>query len=251
LPTNYLISVTNFIGTIDLLLYLVHQRELDIAHISLSDITSNYIEWWRGKYVICDKEENNSNEIHYWNGTGEFILSVALLLEFKASSLLPDITTELEVFEPEQWKEQSAELLLAYQNRIDLLDQLEVEQSGWFDRGYIDITGLETEIRSDLLLKVSMYDLTKAFQNITLKMDLNTDRNIDKVLYTIEGQKAFILAFFKDSNRISFDKIASALHNRIAVVTTFLAILELIKHHTVIVQQEKNFSPLSIILIEH
>ncbi len=250
MPTNYLISVSNFIGTIDLLLYLVHQRELDIAHISLSDIASNYIQWWRSKFTLDDPTENSDLEIHHWNSTGEFILSVALLLEFKASSLLPDIIAELEAIEPEQWREQSAELLLAYQNRIDLLDQLEADQTGWFDRGYIDISGLESEIRSDLLLQVSMYDLTKAFQNITLQFQPETTHNIEKIIYTIEGQKAFILSFFVESNKISFNQIAAALLNRIAVVTTFLAILELIKRHTVIVKQEKNFAPLSIILIE-
>lgn len=251
LQTNrleYQISVTDFVGTIDLLIYLVHQKEMDVAEISLSEITSNYVDWWQDNYSVGSAVFDLLKSTELWNSFGDFILAAAILFEYKASTLLPEEIVELEAQAPEWWRENSAELLLAYQSGIDILDGLEMEQTAWFDRGNVYVAGLESDVRSELLSSVSLHNLAEIFHSITRQLPAEPDARIDKIPYTIEGQKAFVLSFFKSSNHIHFDVIASSLKSKIAVVTTFLALLELIRQREIIVRQEKNFAPLSIIL---
>ncbi len=222
---------------------------MDVAQISLSEITSDYVDWWQTNYSIESAVFDLSQSTELWNSFGDFILAAAILFEYKASSLLPEEIVELEAEAPEWWRENSAELLLAYQSGIDILDGMELEQTAWFDRGNVYVAGLDSDVRTELLSTVSLHNLAEIFHSITRQLPTEPDGQIEKVPYTIEGQKAFVLSFFKNTSHIHFDAIANSLKSKIAVVTTFLAILELIRHRRITVKQEKSFAPLSIILI--
>src|SRR5260370_35310294 len=76
MEADYKVKLEVFEGTLDLLLYLIKQDEIDIYDISLERITSQYLE-----YLQAFKELNIEL-------AGEFIVMAANLIYLKSRNLL-------------------------------------------------------------------------------------------------------------------------------------------------------------------
>jgi segregation and condensation protein A len=233
------VASPEFAGPMDLLVYLVRKRELDVAYISVSAIASDYLNWLE-KTDVVDLDN-----------AGDYLLLAATLLHFKADELLaigePEIT-EAEL--TEAFKERSLVDLLALRASVQKLAELEEHQIGLFDRGVVEVGGLEEELVGQALSDVSLYDIAMAFRDLIENLPVEPTHVIEKIPFTIEGQMAFILSYFSHAKRIAFDKLAAALETRLAVVMTFLAMLELIRLKRVAVRQQETFGPLWLVLRE-
>ncbi len=226
----------DYVGPMDLLVYLVRKRELDIACISISALTIDFLNWIE-KYPTPDL-----------NQIGDFILLTAILLEYKVNELLaipePEIT-EIEI--TNALREHSTADLSALHISVQKLAELEERQSNLFDRGGVYISGLESELSEEMLSDVSIYDIAVAFRELIYHLPPEPTHLIDQIPYTLEGQMAFIMEFFGNSKRISFNKLSAVLDSRLAVVMTFLAILELLRLGKLAVRQSEAFGPIWII----
>lgn len=69
-----------FEGPLDLLLYLVQRKQIDIRQLSISQLADEFL------YYVNQMEEFNINV------TSEFIATAAYLLELKSKSLLPSLS---------------------------------------------------------------------------------------------------------------------------------------------------------------
>ena len=217
----------------DLLVYLVRRRELDVAYISVSAIATDYLEW--------------TQRIHSLDldNAGDFILLAAILLQFKAAELLS--TSEPELSDVELLvdnRQRSFEELSALRAHASRLADLEEEQINLFDRGGISIGGLEEELIGDFLSDVSLYDIAVAFRGLIRKLPPEPTHIVENIPFTLEGQMAFIISFFGQDSRIAFDRLAGALESRLAVIMTFLAMLELMRLGSLIVRQPKPYGQL-------
>jgi len=236
---SYAVATPEFAGPMDLLVYLVRKRELDVAYISISAIAADFLSWLE------------RTELLDLDNAGDFLLLAATLLQFKADGLLevgePDIT-EAEL--TEAFRERSLIELLALRASVQKLAELEERQIGLFDRGSVEITGLEAELTGEMLTDVSLYDIALAFRDLIQNLPEEPTHIVDQIPFTIEGQMAFILSFFGQSKRVAFARLAESLETRLAVVMTFLAMLELIRLKRVIVRQQETFGPLWLVLRE-
>lgn len=245
---RYQVSLPDFVGPMDLLVHLVRQRELDVAYISVSTIASDYLDWWIGRY----SDKTATNGWHDLDDAGDFIYLTSMLLEYKATTLLPDTETELDIFEDNgSWRLRAEEELLLLQDGIGQLAEREKLHIDRFDRGVVYVAGVDQHLTSDMLANVSLYDIAMAFHNISRELPEEPTHIVKKIVYTIEGQTSFILSFFEQMKRITFDRLAQALHNRIAVVVTFLAMLELMRLGMIAVRQHRPFGRLWIILTDN
>ncbi len=239
MPDNYAVATPEFAGPMDLLVYLVRKRELDVAYISISAIAADFLAWLE-RTVLLDLDN-----------AGDFLLLAATLLQFKADGLLdigdPDIT-EAEL--TEAFRERSLVELLALKASVQKLAELEERQIGLFDRGSVEITGLEAELTGEMLTDVSLYDIALAFRDVIKNLPAEPTHIVEQLPFTIEGQMAFVLSYFSHSKRVAFEKLAEALETRLAVVMTFLAMLELIRLKRVSVRQQETFGPLWLVLRE-
>jgi len=230
---NYAVTTPEFAGPMDLLVYLVRKRELDVAYISISAITADFLQWLER----CD--------LPNLDNAGDFILLAATLLQFKADELLasgePEIT-EAEL--TDAFRENTLVDLLALRASVEKLAELEENQIGLFDRGAVQITGLDEELAEESLAEVSLYDIALAFRDLIQNLPPEPTHIVERIPFTIEGQMAFILALFTQSKRIAFDRLAASLDTRLAVVMTFLAMLELIRQSRISVRQSETFGPL-------
>ena len=239
MPDAYAVVTPEFAGPMDLLVYLVRKRELDVAYISISAIAGDFLTWLE-RTALVDLDD-----------AGDFLLLAATLLQFKADELLeigePEIT-EAEL--TEAFRERSLVELLALRASVQKLAELEERQIGLFDRGTVEITGLEAELTGEMLTDVSLFDIALAFRDLIKNLPAEPTHIVEQIPFTIEGQMAFVLSYFTRAKRVAFAELAEALRSRLAVVMTFLAILELIRLKRILVRQRETFGPLWLILRE-
>jgi len=258
------VALPDFKGPMDLLVYLVKLREIDVAMISVSQLAEDYLAWWRSRLEQLDfpvaPESEPEPEADGWyknwcdginlDQAGEFILLAAILLEYKAVSLLPEEEPTLDGLDLGEKAEWSPEELAMFQVPAGHLAELESKQVNLFDRGVLHVAGLAAEITSDMFSDVAVYDLALAFSRLTRDLPPEPQHTVERIPYTIEGQTGFILSFFANSRKITFDRLAESMNSRLAVVVTFLALLELIRTGRVTVLQNQTFGQLWIIRLE-
>jgi len=235
--TDFLVQTPDFAGPMDLLVHLVRRRELDVAYISVSAITADYLAWL---------DRNILTEL---DSAGDYILLAAILIQFKVFNLLPSEEpefSEVEFIAAERYG--TPEELNALRSAIARLAELESRQINLFKRGVVNIKGLEDELAKDMLAEVSAYDLALAFRDLIYNLPTEPTHIIEEIPYSIEGQTAFILSYFQNAKRIPFNRLAEALTSRLAVIMTFLAMLEMIRLRTIRVVQGEPFGPLFLIL---
>ncbi len=235
----FVVTTPDFAGPMDLLVYIVRRRELDVAYISISAIASDYLEWL------------DRMELTELDSAGDFILLAATLLQFKALNLLPGEEPEISEAEMNgKARSRSDEELAAMRSTISQLAEMEAKQINLFNRGSVQIHGLDEALTGDLLADVSAYDLALAFRDIIYHLPLEPTHVIEDVPFSLEGQIAFILSFFESSHKVAFELLAQALSSRLAVIMTFLAMLELIRMIKIKVVQYQPFGPLWLILLD-
>ena len=76
-PTAYQISLPQFEGPFDLLLFFIERDELDIYNIPITKITNDFLDY------IHQQDELNVEL------SSEFILFISTLMRIKAKMLLP------------------------------------------------------------------------------------------------------------------------------------------------------------------
>ncbi len=231
------VTTPDFAGPMDLLVFIVRRRELDVAYISISAIARDYLDW-------LDRVETLEVD-----SAGDFILLAAILLQFKALNLLPG--EEPEVAEVEwdgRGRTEAGEELNVLRSSIARLAELEAKQINFFDRGVVQVSGLEEQLTGEMLANVSAIDLALVFRDLIYKLPPEPTHIVEDIPYSLEGQMAFIFSFFKRSKRVAFERIAEALSSRLAVIMTFLAMLELMRLVKIRVVQYQPFGPLWLIL---
>lgn len=233
---TYQVATLDFAGPMDLLVFLVRRRELDVSYISVGAILADYLAWLEH----CELTDLDS--------AGDFILLAAILLQYKAAELIPTSQPEpSEVELGEDGKPLSAEDLMALHLNAAKLAEMEERQINLFDRGTIHIAGIEDELAEEMMSDVSLYDLAMAFRNLIRELPQEPTHILEEIPFTIEGQMAFIMSFFSSSSKISFMRLLDALESRLAVIMTFLAMLELMRERKLVVRQSKPFGQFRLI----
>ena len=222
------------------MVFLVRRRELDVSFISVSAITRDFLDW-------IERAELLDLDV-----AGDFILLAATLLQFKVFNLLPGLEPEpsdAEITTKE--RRVSENELQALRETALRLAELEEGQINLFDRGCIQISGIDEEITGEMLSDVSIFDIALAFRDLIYKLPDEPTHLIEDIPYTLEGQMSFIISFFKEIKKIHFARLAEALFSRLAVIMTFLAMLELIRLKKVKVMQRAPFDQLWLIHLDN
>lgn len=235
-----------FEGPLDLLLHLIKENKIDIYDIPIVLITRQYIE-----YLELMKELNL--EI-----AGEFLVMAATLIHIKSRMLLPLDEKQTE----EQIEDPRAELvrrLLEYQAFKDAALSLKEKENVWrniFHRtppveGEFDIEYEPLLFAGGSLREVSLFDLISAFKNILSKAPPETIE-ITKETLTVADRINFIMERLEKEDGIKFEELfvggkVTQSYTKIALIITFIALLEVIRLGLVRVYQEKAFGPIWII----
>lgn len=242
MPIN--IKLENFEGPFDLLLHLIKKNQMEIYDIKIFDITEQYLA-----YLNSMKEMDL--EI-----TSEFIVIAATLLEIKSKLLLPQVKNEQEDEGEDPRKELISKLLeyKKYKQISEFLKQKEIEAGIVFTKKpeIIDDFNKEQTSNVDILKNMNMLDLYNLYTKL-LEIYLNKSNTenkfsreipIDK--YKIEDKMENLLERLQKKDRLLFSSIRGQCDNKIEIVVTFLALLELIKLKNVKIVQQSNFREIYI-----
>jgi segregation and condensation protein A len=235
---TYRVKLSDFEGPLDLLLFFIKRDELDIYDIPIAMITKEFLE-----YLQYLQELN-------LDVAGEFIVTAAELMQIKVQMLLPrpdgdgeeefDPRAELvrRLLEYKRWKEM-AELLERKQ-----LQQRKLAYRGNFEN---DPKIIEQETEENLLRDVTLFDLIASFQHAVNKMPRKHVHEINKLNVSLDEQMEYIINLFKDRVEVSFYEIVLSMTEKIRIVVTFIAILELMKQHLIAINQFDSYGDITIV----
>jgi len=222
----YHIYLDLFEGPLDLLLFLVSKAQIDIKDIFISKVTSQYLEFV------------NSLQDEDMDRASDFIDMAARLIEIKSRKLLPKPRIENEDEEdPEQALiRQLEDFKLMKEASEKLSPGHEIAQN----RFYREPTDQEEKIQLDLK-DVSIHTLQEAFQNLLLLSDIEPEeiavREIQREEITVEDRITYIAKTLKTKSKISFRDLFAGKASRYEVITTFMALLEMLKLNEILVSQ--------------
>jgi len=237
---NYKIQLPIFEGPLDLLLYLIKKEEINIYDIPIAKITKQYLE-------TIELMKELDLEI-----AGEFILMAATLIQIKVRMLLPK-----EIDTTEEEEDPRAELvrkLLDYKRFKEVAESLtsiEERQRRYFPHSNFDWAKSYTQVQGvsneELLKDISLFDLFKAFKIALDNAPKVTTHEVHTINITVDEQIDFLINELEIKKRLAFSDLMEKLNERAVIIVTFIAILELIKNHKIIVQQAESFGELWII----
>ncbi|WBL42789.1 segregation/condensation protein A [Algoriphagus halophytocola] len=222
---SFEIKLPLFEGPFDLMLFFIERDELDIYDIPISKITNDFLDY-------IHQMERMEMEV-----ASDFILFAATLMKIKSRMLLPrpELNEEGEEIDP---REELIKNLLEYKKYKSVIEELatmEGEELSKEKRGNIakELQALSKVDDVDAEMQhVDLYKLLKVFQRSMAKMAARVDETKHTVIqypYTITQQKDFVLEKISFKKQVPFEEFINYKPDKIFVIYTFLAILELLQ----------------------
>ncbi len=232
----YTIKLHDFEGPLDLLLFFIKRDELDIYDIPIARITKEFLDYLHFLQQL-------DLEI-----AGEFLVMAAELMQIKVKMLLPPEPGEQEEVDP---RANLVQRLVEYKRFKEMSLQMknyEEQQMKVFYRGYnsADEHVIEDETGGDIIRDVTFFDLIASFKYAMERMPKKFFHEIEKINVTIEEQILYIEDFFSKRSEATFFDLIKDFTEKIRMVVTFLALLEVIRAKKLIIRQIKPFGELSI-----
>jgi segregation and condensation protein A len=220
------VSLTNYRGPLDLLLYLVRKHELETSALSLAAITNQFID-----YLAALKEIDLTP-------VGEFVEIASTLLEIKSRVALPHAEEEEEVVDAN--REDLVARLLEYKQYRDaasLLEDRAHEAQQRFGRIADDLTHSDPDLASQPIHEVELWDLVGAMSRLIRDANISRGASIvyDETPIHVFMERIHERLLKEESFALS-DLFAAKMHKS-TMISTFLALLELVRHHHVSTDQ--------------
>ena len=239
LLSSYKVKSDVFEGPFDLMLAMIDKGELDLYKVSLSQITSGFIEYIRTmeKFNIVI--------------AGEFLLMAAYLLEMKSRMLLPELPAGEEEEDLLDVEEELLQRLAEYKLYKGLAKSLK-ERKEVFQRVYARYKPEEALSDGEIfLVEVSMKDLVAAFKRVweTAESRGRTEEIVAESI-SVKDKIAEIIETLKLKPKgMGFDSLFTR-YTKNEIIVTFLAILELIRQKLIRILQNEAFGEINIYALE-
>lgn len=229
-PVALQVFLDAFEGPLDLLLYLIRKQNLNILDIPIADITEQYVD-----YINLMKEL----ELEL---AGEYLLMAAMLAEIKSRLLLP-IFEEIE--EEDDPRAELVRRLLEYERyrkvseKIDLLDRVDRD---------IYPSSIETgQFEKPLVLPdIQLKELVVSFQGVLRKAEMFSSIHFTKEPLSVKERMMKILEIIENEDFVRFEDLFDLQEQKVGLVVTFLAILELMKELLIEIVQAKEFGTIHV-----
>lgn len=237
---DYTTVLNNFEGPLDLLLFLINKEEIEIKDVFVSQVTEQFLGYMKGlPYLDVDK-------------MSEYLNIAATIIKIKAQYLVPNLEEDPEI--DAEIEEDKARIIRALEEYKLIKEETaklkELETIGYFFKEPDKDVG---ETRTVFNLEgLTLDGLISAFSTLMLKRESRRSetevREIPRDEYTVEQKVAFILESLEEAKQIKFDDLFTEDYTKSEVVTTFQAMLELLKHQYLFVRQEVAFGEILISL---
>ena len=243
--TEILYKLDHFEGPLDLLLHLIEKNRVSIYDIPIALITEQYLDF------VNHMEKEDLDVV------SDFLVMAATLLDIKARMLLPPPEEEEE--EEEDPRADLVRRLLEYKMYKFMAAQLfgreqEAERQ-LFKPPTVppEVARYEPPVDLDQLLDgLTLARLQQIFESVMKRTEDKIDpvrsrfKTIRRDPVSLEQKVGSILEFSRAHRRFSFREILEREPDRLDVVVTFLAVLELMKTGRLVLFQEHLFDEISL-----
>ena len=230
------ITLPEFEGPLDLLLYLIRRDKVDIHDLPIAPITRQYME-----YLDLMKELN-------LDVAGEFMVMAATLIHIKSKLLVPVEPTEAagdeDGIDP---REELVRRLLEFQRYKEaaglLHQQAQIRAATWPRPE----TVLPTfDDAGEEMLEAGLFDLIAAFKEMLDRRKALFAHEVEAEGKSVEERMEEILALLGQGQSLDFLELFLTQSTKADMIATFLALLELVRLKSVRVYQRGLFGPIRV-----
>lgn len=242
-------KLDNFEGPLDLLLHLIEKNKVSIYDIPIVLITQQYLDY------VSHMETEDLNVV------SEFLVMAATLIDIKSKMLLP-----AQVNEEGEEEDPRAELvarLLEYKMYKCMAQELLTLEEG-AARHLFKVSTVPREVAEyqppvdldELLGDLNLAKLQAVFESVIKrradKIDPIRSRfgTIRREPVSLENRIKSVMDYARSHRKFSFRHLLERQGDKLAVVVTFLAVLELMKMGKIYLTQEELFDDMNIETLE-
>jgi segregation and condensation protein A len=230
------IQLPLFEGPLDLLLYLIRRDKIDIHDIPIAPITRQYME-----YLDLMRELN-------LDVAGEFMVMAATLIHIKSKMLVPVEPTEAEgdeeYVDPREELVQRLLELQRYKEAAGILHQQAQIRAAQWTRP--DSALPRFDDAGEEMLEAGLYDLIAAFKEMLDRRKSLLAHVIEAEGPSVEERMEELLAMIAEGQSLEFLELFASLETKVQMITTFLALLELVRLKRVRVYQRGLFGAIRV-----
>jgi segregation and condensation protein A len=237
---DYRVQLDLFSGPMDLLLYLVRREEIDITRLPIAKITGQFLQFLEVLQLLD------------LDLVGDFVLMASSLIEIKSRQVLPraeeEVPEELPIAE-----DPCGELisqLLEYKKYKDAALALEQQAAEWQER-YPRLSDERPTVgkdpSADSIKEVELWDLVSALSRVIQKKVVEETSAIRYDETPIAVYIERIGARVRETGRVAFSEFFEGTNLRSKIVGIFLAVLELLRHHSYRAEQPNDFGEIYVL----
>ena len=233
-------KLKDFDGPLDLLLALIGKAQIDIRDIFVSEITDQYLE------IVRNAPDLNMEE------SSDFLVMTATLLEIMSRAMLPkpapaeeeDPETEL-IRRLEEYKKfkQTAEDMKQFEEAAKHVFTKLPEEYPLPPQEY-ELTGLTLEGLTEAFIRI--WSRKPTFDD-NPESNHYAPRNIRRDSHTVQECMLDLMQRVKARKRMRFEEAFGSAPTQEAVVTYFLAVLELLKLGQMHIRQNAVYGEIELI----
>ena len=235
---DYTTVLDGFEGPLDLLLFLINKEEIEIKDVFVSQVTEQFLEYMKGlPYLDVDK-------------VSEYLNIAATIIKIKAQSLVPNLEDDPEL--EMEIEEDKAELIRALEEFRLIKEETkklkELETIGYFFKEPDKNVGETKTVFS--LDNLTLQGLVDAFSMLMMKreneMKETESREIPRDEFTVSQKVQTILESLESKEKVRFTELFQKDFTKSEIVTTFQALLELLKYQYLCVSQSEMYGEIVI-----
>lgn len=237
---NYVFFLSHFDGPLDLLLFMLKNKKLDIDELFVSDITKQYLE------IISKVEKFDEAELAY---AGEFLTTASELIYIKSVHILP--TEDDASIEAEEAQKSIIDRLKEYEmfkTMSQRIKELETTNRFYREPVYTD---------EDYRLSIKNFSMDKLLDAYARLIDRLNRREADiepkkvmKERFSVFNRISYIAQRIFSEKKLDLFSLFDEDFTRLEIVNTFLALLELVKRQVIKTTQDDTFGDIYLELAE-
>ena len=223
----YKVKIEQFEGPLDLLLELINKEKLDITGISLAQITDQYLDY-------LEKRE----DINLMN-LADFLTVAAKLILIKSRALLPllDLSTEEEeeIYDLEKQLEEYKKFKLI---TVEIEKIFNNKKQSFSRDNFVEVEPVFSPPEG-----IGPEELKNIFEDILGQIPVFEkleDERVAKVI-SLKERIDSLKEILSKKVEVNFSEIVKKGGDRIEVIVSFLAVLEMVKRRIVVVEQGEIF----------
>lgn len=231
---EFKVTIDAFDGPLDLMLHLIHEKQLDLMNLDMNILTDQYIAYL-----------NQMSELHL-EVASEYLAELATLIEYKSKKMLPGKQEDFDDDYEEDPKQRLIKRLLEYQQYKEASQQL----SQYYEERQLQMSrpfSMEVDqwMQEDSTkpYEGNPYDLMRAMKRVLMRMRLTTPKESTYTIteVSMEDRELEVRAMLdKLPETFCFENLLEDVHDVPMFIATFLSVLDLARQHTLIFTVDDN-----------